>query len=131
MSKSTRKSTTPAVAAPVEVDVQALVAAAVAQALAAAGVGATATAVAEKAAPAKPDVDPLVEFVGSKGYALARGGRAYFTKDTLAAMARVLNTGTSEIVAVTKESLVRRGVTGVVVFRSADGEVATSHVYKP
>lgn len=130
MSKTTRKSST--TAAP-ELDLNAVVAAAVAQALAAAGVGATATAVAEKVAakPAEPEVDPLVSFVNGKGYALARGGRTYLDKATLAAAARVLATGTSEIVPVKKAALIRRNVTGVVVFRSDEAEVGTSFVYRP
>lgn len=114
-----RKNPTP------QVDVQA-VAAAVAQVLAS-GQFATAAPVAEVV---EAQIDPVEALLSTHGLRYARGGRSYLTTEALAAAARVLKTGTPEVVQVSRESLAKRGITHLVLFR--DGEdVATQFAFRP
>lgn len=76
------------------------------------------------------EIDPVEELLTQNGLRYAKGGRSYFTKEALTAAARVLKTGTPEVVAVDRESLAKRGITHLVLFRE-DGQVVSQFAYAP
>lgn len=95
------------------------------------GQHATPAPVAEKVVTLVPAVDPVTALVQEKGFAFAKGGRAYLTLNAATAVARVLKTGTPEIVAAADEnSNKRRNVTHQVLFRTENGSVGVHPLYK-
>lgn len=76
-------------------------------------------------------VDPVQALVDKHGLSFAKGGRAYLTLDAFTAGARVLKTGTPEVVkAADEKSHERRSVSHVVLFRTEAGNVGVHPLYK-
>lgn len=75
--------------------------------------------------------DSLMQFVEGKKLAFAKGGRTNLDRPALAAVARVLKTGTAEVVSVTAEALVKRGISGLAIGLNGEGGVLTQYVYDP
>jgi hypothetical protein len=83
------------------------------------------------ATPASLAGDTLKSFVEGKNLAFAKGGRTNLDQASLAAIARVLKTGTPEIVTVTTESLVKRGIVALAVGLNGQGGVITQYIFNP
>lgn len=84
-----------------------------------------------KATPASVAGDQLMAFVESKGLAFARGGRTHLDRDALSAIARVLKTGTSEVVTIKREALTKRGIVGLAIGLDGEGGVITQYAFNP
>lgn len=77
------------------------------------------------------EVDPVQALVAEKGLKFAKGGRTYLTLPAATAVARVLKTGTPEVVeAAGERSEKRRSVTHLVLFRTDEGAVGVHPLYK-
>jgi len=100
------------------IDPQAI-AAVVAQVLAS-GNFSTPTAVVE----ATVEIDPVEALLQANGLRYAKGGRTYLSREALVAASRVLKTGTPELVSTSLESLTKRGITHIVLFREGDTVVS-------
>lgn len=124
-SKPRTRKTTPA---PVTVDINSPAFQAAVQA----GVQAALAAQNSTPAPvAAVEVDPVQALVAGRGLSFAKGGRAYLTLHAAQAVARVLKTGTPEIVAAAGEkSEERRSVTHLAVWRTEGGNVAFHPLYR-
>jgi hypothetical protein len=75
--------------------------------------------------------DKLKSFVEGKSLAFAKGGRTNLNTDALSAIARVLKTGTPEIVTMTNEALVKRGIVGLAIGLNGTDGVITQYVFDP
>lgn len=78
----------------------------------------------------EPVVSPEDALLNKTGLKRATGGHAVLSGETLVACARVLKTGTPEIVAVTRDNLKARNVTHILVARDG-AEVVTQYLYTP